>query len=144
MSYAERKKELMDDIIELCGDGILNDEGKPEEISVIDRIRKTSNKQLMNLYLSFYRIVSTGVHSSPEILNRYIYADKDNLIESFKWGIIAEDCKNAPIFTSIYFMILNMGMISDYFNSPDKKVIERHWEKLQALGKKHNYIFQEL
>jgi len=143
-SYEDRKKDLFEKLNKLCGEEILDDKGKPIAIDLMNRIRKTKNKQLMHLYLTFYRIVSTAIHSSPEILRKSIDTYEDGLMKSFSWGILTEDCKIAPIFTSMYFMIMNMEKISQYFGYPNKKIIVKYWERLQVLGKKNDYFFEKL
>jgi len=143
-SYKERKKDLINEIKKLDEGDIFNNKGKPKEIDLIDRIRKTDNKQLMNLYLTFYRIVSTGIHSSPEILRKYIDTDENGLMKGFRWGVLAEEVKNAPIFTSMYFMIINTEIISKYFGYPEKKSIGQYWDKLKSLGKENDYFFEKL
>jgi len=67
-SYNKQKSELMNYLHGLGVREIFNDKGKPVAISLEDRIKKINSKSIMNYYLTFYRMVSAGVHSSPDIL----------------------------------------------------------------------------
>ena len=95
---------------------------------------------MMNYYLTFYRMVSTGVHSSPDILERYLIFDENRLMKELRWGPDAEECEIAPIFASIHFMIMSLEYIHEYFNFPKKKDISKFWEKTQELGSKYKYF----
>lgn len=119
---------------------IFNREDKPVAIKLEERIKKVNSKSIMHYYLTFYRMVSTGVHSSPDILTRYLIFDKNRLMKELHWGPEAEECEIAPIFASIHFMIMSLEYIHEYFSFPKKGDISKFWEKTQELGNKYKYF----
>jgi len=113
-------------------------------ISVEERIKKVNSKVVMNLYLTFYRIVSTGVHSLPEILERYLILDENDLIMEIRWGPKAENSEITTLFTAIHFMLIISEFLSNYFGIPEKKDIDGFFEKMKTLGRKYNYFLEEI
>ncbi len=79
-SYNKQKSKLMEFLHGLGVSEIFNCEGKPVAIKLEERIKKINSKSIMHYYLTFYRMVSTGVHSSPDILTRYIIFDENDLM----------------------------------------------------------------
>ena len=143
-SYNKWKNELINDLHSLGVKEIFDKNGKPKAISLEERIKKVNSKVIMNLYLTFYRIVSTGVHSSPEILKRHLILDENDLIMEIRWGPKAENSEITTLFAAIHFMTIILGYLSDYFKIPEKKDIEHFFEKMKTLGHKYNYILEEL
>jgi len=117
---------------------------KPKAISLEERIKKVNSKVIMNLYLTFYRIVSTGVHSSPEILKRYLILDENDLIMEIHWGTEAENSEVTTLLAAIHFMIIISEYLSNIFGVPEKKDIDQFFEKMKTLGHKYNYILEEI
>ena len=143
-SYSKRKSELLNYLHSLEVKEIFNDKGNPEAISVEERIKKVNSKSIMSYYLTFYRMVSAGVHSSPDILERYLIFDENGLIKELYWGPKAEQCEIHPIFAAIHFMLIISEYLSDYFGIPEKKDTEYFFEKMQKLGKEYNYPLEEI
>ena len=91
-SYIEMKNELINYLNSLGVKEIFNKKGKPVPISLEERIKKVNSKNIMNYYITFYRMVSAGVHSSPDILERYLIFDENRLMKELSWGPKAEQC----------------------------------------------------
>ncbi|GAI39135.1 unnamed protein product, partial [marine sediment metagenome] len=66
-SYSKWKNELLNSLHSLDVKEIFNKRGNPVAISLEERIKKVNSKTIMNYYLTFYGMVSAGVHSSPDI-----------------------------------------------------------------------------
>ena len=143
-SYDEQKNEIIKKLKSYGVKGAFNKKGEPKDISLRERIEKINSKIIMHGYLTFYRIVSTGVHSSPDILERYLIFYKDGLLKEIRWGPGAENTEINPIFDAIYFMITILEYLSDYFKIPEKKDIEHFFEKMKKLGRKYNYFLEEI
>jgi len=144
ISYEDRKEGLMRKLEGLGIKDIFDKNGKPIATSLEERIKQINSKKIMHSYLTFYRVVSSRIHSSPEILDRYIITDENGVIKELYWGPKAENCNISPIFTSLYFMIINMEYISNYFGVPKKEDIDQFWEKIKKLGDKFNYPFEKI
>jgi len=143
-SYNKWKNELINSLHKLGVKEIFGKNGNPKAISVEERIKKVNSKVIMNLYLTFYRIVSTGIHSSPEILPRYLITDENDLIKEIRWGPEAENCEITILFAAIHFMIIILEYLSNYFRIPEKKDIDYFFEKMKKLGRKYNYFLEEI
>ena len=143
-SYNERKNELISYLHSLGVKEIFDKEGDPVAINLEERIKKLNSKGIMNYYLTFYRIVSAGVHSSPDILERYFIFDENRLMKKLRWGPVAENCEINPIFAAIHFMIINLEYIHNYFGHPKKEDISKFWERTQELGHKYKYFFENI
>lgn len=143
-SYNEWKNELINYLHSLGVKGSFNKKGNPITINLEERIKKVNSKVIMHLYLIFYRIVSTGVHSSPEILERYLISDENDLIREVHWGPKAENTEITPLFAAIHFMIIISEYLSNHFGIPEKKDIEHFFEKMKKLGRKYNYFLEEI
>ena len=143
-SYNKWKNELINDLQSLGVKEIFDKNGKPKAISLEERIKKVNSKVIMNLYLTFYRIVSTGVHSSPEILKRYLILDENDSIMEIRWGPKAENSEITTLFATIHFMTIILEYLSDYFKIPEKKDSEHFFETMKQLGKEYNYFFEEI
>jgi len=140
-SYNEWKNELISYLHSLGVEEIFDKEGDPVAINLEERIKKLNSKGIMNYYLTFYRIVSIGVHSSPDILERYLIFDENRLMKELYWGPKAENCEISSIFAAIHFMIINLEYINNYFGYPKKKDISKFWERTQELGYKYHYFY---
>jgi hypothetical protein len=141
-SYNGRKNELISYLHSLGVKEIFDKEGDPVAINLEERIKKLNSKGIMNYYLTFYRIVSVGVHSSPDTLERYFIFDENRLMKELRWGPVAENCEINPIFAAIHFMIINLDYIHNYFGHPKKEDISKFWERTQKLGYKYHYFYQ--
>lgn len=142
--YDKWESELVNYLRSLGVKEIFDKNGKPKAISVEERIKKVNSKVIMNLYLTFYRIVSTGVHSSPEILKRYLILDENDLITEIRWSHKAENSEITTLFAAIHFLIIILEYLSDYFKIPEIKDIAKFFEKMKTLGCKYNYILEEI
>lgn len=142
-SYNKRKSELIDHIEKLNLKGLVNKKGKPLAISIEERVKQINSPAISNYYFSFYSIVSEGVHSSPNILNRYLIFDEYGLVKELRWGPIAENCEIYILFAAIHFMIINIEFIQEYFKYPKKENILNYTEKFQKLSQKYNYFSYE-
>jgi len=98
----------------------------------------------MHYYLTFYRIVSTGVHSSPDILERYLIFYKDGLLKEIRWGPGAENSEITTLFAAIYSMLIISEYLSNNFGVPEKKDINQLFEKMRKLSKEYNYLLEEI
>ena len=143
-SYSKRKSELLNYLHSLEVKEIFNDKGNPVPIGVEERIKKVNSKSIMSYYLTFYGMVSAGVHSSPDILKRYFTFDKNDLIKKIYWGPHAEKCEIPPIFAAIHFMIISLEYIHKYFSFPKEEDISKFWERTQELGNKYKYFFENI
>jgi len=143
-SYNERKNELISYLHSLGVKEIFDKEGDPVAINLEERIKKLNSEGIMNYYLTFYSIVSAGVHSSPDILERYLIFDENRLIKELYWGPKAENCEINSILAAIHFMIINLEYIHSYFGKPKKEDISKFWERTQELGNKYQYFFKKL
>ena len=143
-SYDEQKKEIIGKLKSYGVEGAFNKKGAPKGISLRERIEKINSKTIIHDYLRFYRIVSAGVHSSPDILERYLIFYKDGLLKEICWGPEAENTEINPIFDAIYFMITISEYLSNYFGVPSKKDIDQFFEKMKKLGKEYNYFLEEI
>ena len=143
-SYDERKNELISYLHSLDVKEIFDKEGDPVAINLEERIKKVNSKSIMHYYLTFYRIVSAGIHSSPDILERYVIFDENRLMKELRWGPLAENCEIYPIFAAIHFMILSLEYIHNYFGHPKKEDISEFWERTQKLGYKYHYFDQDI
>ena len=141
-SYSKLKNEIMKYLHSLGVKEIFNKKGNPAPISIEGRIKKMNSEGIMSYYLTFYGMVSAGVHSSPDILERYLIFDENELIKKIYWGPQAEKCEIAPIFASIHFMIMSLEYIHEYFSFPKKEDISKFWERAQELGNKYQYLFE--
>ena len=141
-SYNQLKSELLNYLNSLGVKEIFSKKGKPKIITLEERIKKLSSKGIMSYYLTFYNMVSTGVHSSPDILERYLIFDENGLIKEISWGPKAEQCEINPIFAAIHFMVINLEYIHKKFSFPKKKDISKFWERTQKLGSKYQYYFE--
>jgi len=141
-SYDKQESELMNYLHGLGVKEIFGDKGKPKEIKLVDRIKAVDSKSVMHYYLIFYRMVSAGVHSSPDILEKYLIFDENRLMKELRWGPEAEECEIDPIFASIHFMIMSLEYINKCFSLPKKEVIFKFWERTLELGKKYKYPFE--
>jgi hypothetical protein len=139
-SYDKRRSELINHIEKLNLKGVLDKEGKPSAISIEERIKQINSPAISNYYLSFYSIVSEGVHSSPNILNRYLIFDEYGLVKELRWGPKAENCAIHILFAAIHFMTINIEYIQKYFKYSKKEDILKYTEKFQKLGHKYNYF----
>lgn len=139
-SYDKRKSELIDHIKKLNLKGLLDKNGKPSAISIEERVKQINSPAISSYYFSFYNIASEGVHSSPNILNRYLIFDEYGLVKELHWGPKAENCKIIVLFAAIHFMIINIEYIQKYFKYPKKEDISEYTEKFQKLGHKYNYF----
>lgn len=139
-SYNKRKSELIAHIEKLNLKGLVNKKGKPLAISIEERVKQINSPAISNYYFSFYSIVSEGVHSSPNILNRYLIFDEYGLVKELRWGPIAENCEIHILFAAIHFMFFNIENIQKYFKYPKKEDILKYTEKFQKLGHKYNYF----
>jgi hypothetical protein len=142
--YSKWKNELLNSLHSLGVKEIFNERGNPVAISLEERIKKVNSKSIMNYYLTFYGIVSAGVHSSPDILKRYFVFDENDLIKKIYWGPQAEKCEIPPIFAAINFMIISLEYIHKYFSFPEKEDISKFWERTQELGNKYQYFFENI
>ncbi len=136
-SYSKWKSELMDYLRDLGVKEVFDKNGKPDAINLIERIKKINSIDIMYYYLTFYRIVSTGVHSSPEVLDKYLIFDENGLLKDLQRGPEAENCELNSIFTAIHFMIMNLEYIYDYFKYPKKKDITIFQERANDLVNKY-------
>ena len=143
-SYSKWKSELLNYLHSLGVKEIFNEKGNPVPISVEERIKKVNSKSIMSYYLTFYGMVSAGVHSSPDILERYLIFDENRLMKELSWGPKAEQCEIHPIFTAIHFILIISEYLSNYFGIPEKKDIDQFFEKMKKLGKKYNYFLEEI
>jgi len=143
-SYDEQKKEIIEKIKSYGVEGVFNKKGEPKDISLRERIEKINSRTIMNDYLTFYRIVSAGVHSSPDILERYLIFYKDGLLKEIRWGPEAENSEINPIFAAIHFILIISEYLYNYFGIPEKKDIDQFFEKMKKLGKEHNYPLEEI
>ena len=143
-SYSKWKNELLNSLHSLDVKEIFNERGNPVAISLEERIKKVNSKTIMNYYLTFYGMVSAGVHSSPDILKRYFILDENDLIEKIYWGPQAEKCEIYPIFAVIHFIIINLGYIHKYFSFPKKEDISKFWERSQEIGNKYEYFLENI
>ena len=143
-SYDKWESELINYLHSLGVKEIFDKNDKPKAISVEETIKKVNSKVIMNLYLTFYRIVSTGVHSSPEILKRYLILDENDLIMEIRLGPKAENSGITPLFAAIHFMLIISEYLSNYFGIPEKKDVEFFFEKMKKLGKEYNYLLEEI
>jgi len=143
-SQDERQKDIIEKLKSYGVEGVFDKKGEPKAINIRERIKKINSKGIMHHYLTFYRIVSNGVHSSPDILERYLIFYKDGLLKELRWGPGAEDCEISSIFAAIHFMLIILEYLSNYFKIPEKKDIEHFFEKMKTLGHKYNYILEEL
>jgi len=143
-SYSKWKNELVNSLHGLGVNEIFNEKGNPVAISLEERIKKVNSKTIMSYYLTFYGMVSAGVHSSPNILKRYFTFDKNDLIKKIYWGPHAEKCEIPPIFAAIHFMIISLEYIHKYFSFPKEEDISKFWERTQELGNKYKYIFENI
>lgn len=139
-SYNEWKNELISYLHSLDVKEIFDKEGDPVAINLEERIKKVNSKSIMHYYLTFYRIVSAGIHSSPDILERYLIFYESGLLKELRWGPGAENCEINPIFAAIHFMLMSLEYINDYFGHPKKEDISKFWERTQELGKKYHYF----
>lgn len=142
--YSKWKNELLNSLHGLDVKEIFNEMGNPVALNLEERIKKVNSKSIMNYYLTFYGIVSAGVHSSPDILTRYFIFDKNDLIKKIYWGPQAEKCEIPPIFAAIHFMIISLDYIHKYFSFPKKEDISKFWERAQEIGNKYQYIFENM
>jgi len=143
-SYDDQKKEIIEKLKSYGVEGAFNKKGKPKDMSLRERIEKINSRTIMHDYLTFYRIVSAGVHSSPDILERYLIFHKGGLLKEIRWGPGAENNEIIPLFVAIHFMIIISEYLSNYFEIPEKKDIEHFFEKMKQLGKKYNYFLEEI
>ena len=143
-SYNEWKNELISYLQELGVKEIFNKEGDLVAINLEERIKKINSKGIMNYYLTFYRIVSAGLHSSPDILERYLIFYESGLLKELRWGPRAENYEINSIFAAIHFMIISLEYIHNYFGYPKKEDISKFWERTQKLGYKHHYFFENI
>ena len=143
-SYNEWKNELISYLHSLGVKEIFDKEGDPVAINLEERIKKVNSKSIMHYYLTFYRIVSVGIHSSPDILERYFIFDDNRLMKELCWGPKAENCEINSIFAAIHFMIINLEHIHSYFGHPKKKDISYFWKRIQELGYKYHYFDQNI
>ncbi len=141
-SYDEQKKEIIEKLKSYEIENAFNKKGEPRGISLKEKIEKIGSKTIMSYYLTFYRIVSTGVHSSPDILERYLIFYKDGLLKEIRWGPGAENTEINSIFAAIHFMLIISEYLSNYFGIPEKKDIEQFFENMKTLGYKYNYFFE--
>lgn len=141
-SYNERKSELLNYLHSSGVKEIFSKKGKPKKIILEERIKKVNSESIMSYYLTFYSMVSTGVHSSPDVLERYLLFDENGLMKELSWGPKAEQCGIHPIFAAIHFMIISLEYIHKYFSFPKKEDISKFWERTQKLGSKYQYIFK--
>jgi hypothetical protein len=144
ISYNERKSEFLNYLHSLGVNEIFSKKGKPKKIILEERIKKVNSKSIMSYYLTFYNMVSTGVHSSPDVLEKYLIFDENGLMKELCWGPKAEQCEIHPIFAAIHFMIIISEYLSNYFGIPEKKDIDHFFEKMKKLGKKYNYFLEEI
>lgn len=142
--YDKWESELVNYLHSLGVKEIFDKNDKPKAISLEERIKKVNSKVIMNLYLTFYKIVSTGVHSSPEILERYLILDENDSIMEIRWGPKAENSKITTLFAAIHFMIIILEYLSDYFKIPEKKDTDCFFEKMKTLGCRYNYFLEEI
>jgi hypothetical protein len=143
-SYNKWKSELVNYLHSLGVKEIFNKKGNPVAISLEERIKKVNSKGIMNYYLTFYKMVSAGVHSSPEALERYFIFDENKLMKELYWGPIAEKCEIRSIFAAIHFMIISIEYIHKYFNFPKKEDISKFWKRTLELGYKYQYTFENI
>lgn len=143
-SYDEQKKEIIEKIKSYGVEGAFNKKGEPKDISLRERIEKINSKTIMHDYLRFYRIVSAGVHSSPDILERYLIFYKDGLLKEIRWGPEAENTEINPIFAAISFMVNISEYLYNYFGIPEKKDVDYFFKKMKKLGKEYNYFLEEI
>jgi hypothetical protein len=141
-SHSEWKSELLNYLNSLGVKEIFNEKGKPIAISLEERIKKINSKSIMNYYYTFYRLVSAGVHSSPDILERYLIFDENKLMKELSWGPKAEQCEINPLFAAIHFIIISLEYIRGYFSFPKEEDISKFWERTKKLGLKYKYIFE--
>jgi len=143
-SYDDQKKEIIEKLKSYGVKSAFNKKGEPKDMSLRERIEKINSRTIMNDYLTFYRIVSAGVHSLPDILERYLIFYKDGLLKEIRWGPEAEKSEIIPLFVAIHFMVIISEYLSDYFKIPEKKDIEQFFEKMKILGRKYNYFLEEI
>lgn len=143
-SCDEQKKEIIEKIKSYGVEGAFNKKGEPKDISLRERIEKINSKTIMHDYLRFYRIVSAGVHSSPDILERYLIFYEGGLLKEIRWGPEAENTEINPIFDAISFMFEISEYLYNYFGIPEKKDIDQFFEKMKKLGKEYNYFLEEI
>lgn len=138
---SEKLKEYIEYLRALNIKDLFNKKGKPKAISIEDRIKKINSLIISNYYISFYSIVSEGVHSSPPILNKYLKFC-NGFIKEIHWGPDAENCAPNTLFAAIHFMIINIEYIQEYFKYPDKDIILKYKDRFKDLGDKYNYFKQ--
>ncbi|MDD3663605.1 MAG: hypothetical protein PHT84_07190, partial [Candidatus Pacebacteria bacterium] len=109
-------------------------------ISLEERIKRINSLVISNYYISFYSIVSEGVHSSPNVLNRYLMFYENGLVQEIHWGPKAEKCEIHTLIAAIHFMIINIEYIHKYFKYPEKDTISQYKDKLKQIGDKYNYF----
>jgi len=143
-SYNELKNELITYLHRLGVNEIFNREDDPVAINLEERIKKVNSKSIMHYYLTFYRIVSAGVHSSPDILERYLILDENRLIKELRWGPEAENCEITSIFVAIQFMIISLEYIHDYFRYPKMEDISKFGKKTGELAYKYQFSFEDI
>lgn len=139
-SLIDKKNEEIDHLQKLNIKDLFNKKSKPIGISLEERIKEINSLVISNYYISFYSIVSEGVHSSPNVLNRYLIFHENGLVQEIHWGPEAENCEIYTLIAAIHFMIINIEYIHKYFKYPEKDIISKNKEKLKILGTKYNYF----
>lgn len=143
-SYNEQKSKLMSFLHGLGVKEIFSEKGNPKVTKLIDRIKELNSKSIMHYYLTFYNIVSAGVHSSPDILERYLIFDEKGLIKELHRDLAAEKCEITSIFVAIHFMIICLEYIHDYFKYPPMEDILKFGKRAGELGAKYKFFFRDI
>lgn len=145
-SYEKHKKELYDELHNLKIEGLFTKKNKPIPITIRKRVERLKSSEIMDYYKTYYKLISTEIHSSPGSLGKFFNFDnKGNLIEIY-WGPKSEECNIAEIFfTSIEFMRIICDYIYDYFKVPKKEEINNFIKKSNILSNKYQkYLDKDL
>jgi hypothetical protein len=145
-SYEEQIKEQYDKLHDLKIKGLFSKKNKPIPISIRKRVERLKSSEIMHYYRTYYKLISSETHSSPDSLGKFFNFDsKGNLIEIY-WGPKAEECNIAEIFfTSIIFMNIICDYLFDYFKIPKKEEVDNFIKKSDILSNKYlKYIDKDV
>jgi hypothetical protein len=148
-SYEKHKKELYDELHKLNIEGLFSRKtNKPIPITIRKRVERLKSSEILNYYKTYYKLISTEIHSSPEALGKFFNFDsKGNLVE-MNCGPKSEECNISKIlFTSIRFMFIICNYLYDCFKVPKKEEINNFINKFDEIINKYlklKYIDEKL
>ena len=113
---------------------MLEDFGKKENWKPPSIYKKAKDTGIVDLYQTFYHLVSETAHSNAGSLERYIYLDEENTFKMILWGPRDKEI-DIQLMTAIELMEYLCQGLQQYFGQPKEEEMVRFNKRKEAIWK---------